>query len=71
MLLAATLLGFRSVVAAVAVCQMAVGDGVADIVGRRYAPPPLPLTAAAHTPISALRALTTHCLLYTSPSPRD
>jgi len=35
-LLAATLLGFRSVVAAVAVCQMAVGDGVADIVGRRW-----------------------------------
>ena len=52
-LLAATLLGFRSVVAAVAVCQMAVGDGVADIVGRRYAaaaatrrrPRPRPLSA--------------------------
>ena len=57
MLLAATLLGFRSVVAAVAVCQMAVGDGVADIVARRYAaaaatyrrrrPRPRPLTACS------------------------
>ena len=57
MLLAATLLGFRSVVAAVAVCQMAVGDGVADIVGRRYAaaaatyrrrrPRPRPLSACS------------------------
>lgn len=58
MLLAATLLGFRSVVAAVAVCQMAVGDGVADIVGRRYAPPPLPPppTAAARMPTSCVSA---------------
>ena len=54
MLLAATLLGFRSVVAAVAVCQMAVGDGVADIVGRRCAapPPPLPTPTRPH-PLSA------------------
>ena len=32
----ATVVGWRSVAAAVAVCQMAVGDGVADIFGRRY-----------------------------------
>ena len=35
-LLAATLLGWRSLCGAVPVCQMAVGDGLADIVGRRY-----------------------------------
>mmetsp|Transcript_203 Transcript_203/g.638 ORF Transcript_203/g.638 Transcript_203/m.638 type:complete len:312 (-) Transcript_203:336-1271(-) len=35
-LLVATVLGWRSPAAAVAICQMAVGDGVADIVGRRY-----------------------------------
>jgi len=28
--------GFRSVVASTALCQMAVGDGLADIFGRRY-----------------------------------
>ena len=35
-LLAATLLGWRTLYGAVAVCQMAVGDGLADIVGRRF-----------------------------------
>ena len=35
-LLVAGLLGWRTVWAAVAVCQMAVGDGLADIVGRRF-----------------------------------
>eukprot|EP00908_Phaeocystis_cordata_P016413 Transcript_27673.p1 GENE.Transcript_27673~~Transcript_27673.p1 ORF type:complete len:283 (-),score=84.97 Transcript_27673:205-1053(-) len=35
-LLAATLLGWRTLWAVVPVCQMAVGDGLADIVGRRY-----------------------------------
>ncbi|KAL1522469.1 hypothetical protein AB1Y20_017457 [Prymnesium parvum] len=34
-LLAATALSFRALPGVVAVCQMAVGDGVADIVGRR------------------------------------
>ena len=35
-LLCATILGWRNLTAAVAVCQMAVGDGVADIFGRRF-----------------------------------
>mmetsp|Transcript_2814 Transcript_2814/g.4576 ORF Transcript_2814/g.4576 Transcript_2814/m.4576 type:complete len:306 (+) Transcript_2814:17-934(+) len=35
-LLAATVFGWRSPVAAVAVCQMAIGDGIADIFGRRF-----------------------------------
>jgi len=35
-LFTATALGWRSPVAAAAVCQMAVGDGIADIFGRRY-----------------------------------
>ena len=35
-LLTACLLGWRTVPAAVAVCQMAVGDGLADIFGRRF-----------------------------------
>lgn len=43
-LLAATALGWRSPVAAVAVCQMAFGDGIADIFGRRWGRlgPPIP-----------------------------
>ena len=37
MLLAATLLGWtRSPLGVVSVCQMAMGDGLADIIGRRY-----------------------------------
>ena len=35
-LLAANIFGWRSPVAAVAVCQMAIGDGIADIFGRRF-----------------------------------
>lgn len=35
-LLVACLLGWRTVAAAVAVCQMGMGDGLADIVGRRF-----------------------------------
>jgi len=35
-LLAATVFGWQSLVAAVAVSQMAVGDGIADIFGRRF-----------------------------------
>ena len=35
-LLVAGLLGWRTLWAAVAICQMAVGDGLADIVGRRF-----------------------------------
>ena len=35
-LLAATALSWRSVASAVAICQMAIGDGMADIVGRRF-----------------------------------
>ena len=35
-LLASTLFGWRKVVSAVAVCQMAIGDGMADIIGRRF-----------------------------------
>lgn len=35
-LFAATLFGFRSPAAVVALCQMAVGDGLADIAGRRF-----------------------------------
>lgn len=35
-LLAATSIGWRSHVAAVGVCMMAVGDGLADIVGRKF-----------------------------------
>ena len=34
-LLVCTLFGWRSLVSAVAVCQMAIGDGMADVVGRR------------------------------------
>jgi len=35
-LFAATAFGWRSLAASTAVCQMAVGDGVADIFGRRF-----------------------------------
>ena len=35
-MLVAGLLGWRTLWAAVAICQMAVGDGLADIVGRRF-----------------------------------
>jgi phytol kinase len=35
-LFTATVLGWRTPAAAVAVCQMAVGDGIADIFGRRF-----------------------------------
>lgn len=35
-LFSATLLGWRSPLATTAVCQMAVGDGIADIIGRRF-----------------------------------
>jgi len=35
-LLTSTLFGWRSLVSAVSVCQMAVGDGMADLVGRRF-----------------------------------
>lgn len=35
-LLAATALSFRKLPGIIAVCQMAVGDGLADIVGRRF-----------------------------------
>merc|ERR1712019_203161 len=35
-LLAATIFGWQSPVAAVAIAQMAVGDGIADIFGRRF-----------------------------------
>jgi len=35
-LLASTLFGWRSLVSAVAICQMAIGDGMADIIGRRF-----------------------------------
>ena len=35
-LLLSTLFGWRSLVSAVAVCQMAIGDGMADVIGRRY-----------------------------------
>ena len=35
-LLASTLFGWRQLVSAIAVCQMAIGDGMADIIGRRF-----------------------------------
>jgi len=35
-LLCATVFGWRSIVASTALCQMAVGDGLADIFGRRF-----------------------------------
>lgn len=35
-LLLATVFGWRSPIAAIAVCQMAIGDGVADVFGRKY-----------------------------------
>lgn len=35
-LLLSTVFGWRSLVSAVAVCQMAIGDGMADVIGRRY-----------------------------------
>jgi phytol kinase len=43
----ATLLGFReSPIGVVAVCQMAAGDGLADIVGRRYGTVKWPFSAS-------------------------
>jgi len=44
-LLAATALSWRSIAGVVAVCQMAVGDGFADIVGRRLGKNKWPFSA--------------------------
>ena len=45
-LLLASLFGFRSVASIVAICQMAVGDGMADLVGRRFGSVKWPLPFA-------------------------
>ena len=46
-LLLCTLFGWRSIVSVVAVCQMGIGDGMADIVGRRYGSVKWPMPFAA------------------------
>ena len=35
-LLLSTLFGWRKLISAIAVCQMAIGDGMADVIGRRF-----------------------------------
>ena len=67
-LLAATAFGFRSLPAAVAVCQMAVGDGVADIVGRRFGSVKWPFARAKSVQGSLAFAVSAFaaCLLVTA-----